>query len=133
MIGPRSGGSADFRQSEPTPERTAFVRFRKALVMHGPDRSLFHAIIALASGEDGDTYWVSHKGKPTVHCFKAHVGADADVGTALVEELAIPAANVNDGKAGPDALSDCGFRSYPAGYSDLKPATIPINLGPLSY
>ncbi|MGX5851204.1 transposase [Mesorhizobium sp. PL10] len=44
------------------------------------------------------------KGKPAVHGFKAHVGADAD--TALVEEIAITPANINDGKAGPDALPD---------------------------
>ena len=39
-----------------------------------------------------------------VYGFKAHVGADAD--TALVEEIAITPANVNDGKAGPQALPD---------------------------
>jgi IS5 family transposase len=39
-----------------------------------------------------------------VHGFKAHVGADAD--TALVEEVAITPANVNDGKAGHDTLPD---------------------------
>ena len=33
-----------FSASEPTPERTAFVRFRKALIAHGLDRSLFEAI-----------------------------------------------------------------------------------------
>lgn len=33
-----------FSASEPTPERTAFVRFRKALVTHELDRSLFHEI-----------------------------------------------------------------------------------------
>ncbi|MER9895803.1 hypothetical protein NKJ40_27840 [Mesorhizobium sp. M0119] len=36
------------------------------------------------------------------HDFKAHVGADAD--TAL--EIAVTPANINDGKAGPDALPD---------------------------
>jgi IS5 family transposase len=36
--------------------------------------------------------------------FKAHVGADAE--TALVEEIAVTPANVNDGKAGPAALPD---------------------------
>ncbi|MCY1740532.1 transposase [Ensifer sp. SL37] len=35
---------------------------------------------------------------------RGHVGADAD--TALVEEIAVTPANVNDGKAGPDALPD---------------------------
>jgi transposase, IS5 family len=44
------------------------------------------------------------EGRAAVHRFKAHVGADAD--TALVEEVAITPANVNDGKAGPDALPD---------------------------
>jgi len=114
-----------FSASEPTPERTAFVRFRKALVTHELDRPLFHevtgqlkakaikiktgtlvdaTIIASASEEDDDAHWVKHKGKPAVHGFKAHVGADAD--TTLVEEIAITPANINDGKAGPDALPD---------------------------
>ena len=115
-----------FSASELTPERTAFVRFRKALIAHGLDRSLFEeitgqlkgkairiktgtlvdaTIIASASEGDGEAHWVKHKGKPAVHGFKAHVGADAD--TALVEEVAITPANVNDGKAGrPEALPD---------------------------
>jgi hypothetical protein len=97
-----------FSASEPTPERTAFVRFRKALIAHGLDKSLFEeitgqlkakavlvktgtlvdaTIIASASENDDDARWVKHKGKPAVHGFKAHVGADAD--TALVEEIAI--------------------------------------------
>ena len=114
-----------FSGTESTPERTAFVRFRKALVAQGLDRLLFETvtaqlkakaitvetgtlvdatIIASASEEDGDARWVKHKGKPAVHGFKAHVGADAD--TALVEEIAITSANINDGRAGPDALPD---------------------------
>ncbi|WP_342587454.1 transposase [Manganibacter manganicus] len=35
---------------------------------------------------------------------KRHVGADAD--RALVEEVAVTPANINDGKAGPTALPD---------------------------
>lgn len=114
-----------FSSSEPTPERTAFVRFRKALVVHGLDKTLFDAItrqlkakairvktgtlvdariIASASEGDDEGHWVKHKGKPAVHGFKAHVGADAD--TALVEEIAITPANINDGRSGPDALPD---------------------------
>lgn len=114
-----------FSASEPTPERTAFVRFRKSLVAHGLDKTLFEqitrqltaraikvktgtlvdaTIIASASEDDGEGHWVKHKGKPAVHGFKAHVGADAD--TALVEEIAITPANINDGRAGPDALPD---------------------------
>ena len=114
-----------FSGTEATPERTAFVRFRKALIAHGLDRLLFErvtaqlkakaitvktgtlvdaTIIASASEEDRDARWVKHKGKPAVHGFKAHVGADAD--TAIVEAIAVTSANINDGRAGPDALPD---------------------------
>ena len=114
-----------FSGTEPVPERTAFVRFRKALVAAGLDRALFEAvtrqlkakavrvktgtivdatIIASASEDDDDARWVKHKGRPAVHGFKAHVGADAD--TALVEEVAVTPANINDGRAGPAALPD---------------------------
>ena len=114
-----------FSGTEATPERTAFVRFRKALVLQGLDRLLFETvtaqlkakaitvktgtlvdatIIASASEEDDDARWVKHKGKPAVHGFKAHVGADAD--TAIVEVVAVTSANINDGRAGPDALPD---------------------------
>jgi transposase, IS5 family len=114
-----------FSAQEPTPERTAFVRFRKALVAHGLDKTLFDeitrqlkakairvktgtlvdaTIIASASEVDEEGHWVKHKGRPAVHGYKAHVGADAD--TALVEEIAVTAANINDGKADPDALPD---------------------------
>lgn len=114
-----------FSAHEATPERTAFVRLRRALSDRGLDQALFEAvtrqlkakairvktgtlvdatIIASACESDGDARWVKHKGRRAVHGFKAHVGADAD--TALVEEVAITPANVNDGKAGPKALPD---------------------------
>lgn len=114
-----------FSGTEPTPERTSFVRFRKALVTHGLDKVLFDmitgqlkakairiktgtlvdaTIIASASEDDGEARWVKHKGKPAVHGFKAHVGADAD--TTLVEEIAVTPANINDGRAGSGALPD---------------------------
>lgn len=114
-----------FSSSEPTPERTAFVRFRKALVEQRLDKALFDeitiqlklktvrvkagtlvdaTIIASASESDDDARWVGRKGKAAVHGFKVHVGADAD--TALVEEIAVTPANINDGKAGPDALPE---------------------------
>ena len=114
-----------FSGTEAPPERTAFVRFRKVLASHQLDRSLFMTvtaqlksravtvktgtlvdatIIASASEEDEDARWVKHKGKQAVHGFKAHVGADAD--TALVEEVSVTPANINDGRAGPGALPD---------------------------
>jgi len=114
-----------FSGAEPTPERTAFVRFRKALTTRWLDRALFDdvtarlkaeavrvkigtlvdaTIIASASKGDEEAQWIEHERKPAVHGFKTHVGADAD--TALVEEVAVTAANVHDGKAGGDAPPD---------------------------
>ena len=114
-----------FARHEATPERTAFVRYRAVLVAHGLDRALFEAVTAqlkaraitvktgtlvdatiIASTSEGDdeARWVKHRGRPAVHGFKAHVGADAT--TALVEEVSVTPANINDGRAGPDALPD---------------------------
>ncbi|WP_206066360.1 transposase, partial [Novosphingobium sp. ERN07] len=114
-----------FSSTEATPERTAFVRFRRLLVVGGLDGSLFEAvttqlkaktvtvktgtlvnatIIASASEQDDDGRWVKHKGRRAVHEFKAHVGADAN--TALVERISVTPANVKDGRAGPVALPD---------------------------
>lgn len=61
-------------------------------------------IIASASKADDDGRWVKHKGRAAVHGFKAHVGADASAG--LVERISVTPANINDGRAGPDALPD---------------------------
>lgn len=114
-----------FSSTEATPERTAFVRFRRALIPRGLDRTLFEkvtaelkaksisvktgtlvdaTIIASASETDGDGRWVKHKSRPAVHGFKAHVGADAS--TALVEKVWVTPANVHDGRAGLEALPD---------------------------
>ena len=114
-----------FASSEPTPERTAFVRYRRLLVAHGLDRVLFEAVTArlrakairvktdtlvdatiVASASEGaeEGRWVKHKGRGAVHGFKAQVGADAS--TALVEKFAVTTANVNDGRARSDALPD---------------------------
>jgi len=114
-----------FSSSEATPERTAFVRFRRALITHALDRTLFETvtaelkarsitvktgslvdatIIASASETDGDGRWVKHKGRTAVHGFKAHVGADAT--TALVERVSVTPANVNDGRVGPEVIPD---------------------------
>jgi IS5 family transposase len=61
-------------------------------------------VIASASEDDDDGRWVKHKDKPAVHGFKAHVGADAT--SALAEKVSVTPANVNDGRADPDALLD---------------------------
>ena len=114
-----------FARHEATPERTAFVRYRRLLITHGLDRVLFETvtaqlkakairiktgtlvdatIITSASQGDDEGRWVKHKGRAAVHGFKAHVGADA--ATALVEKVAVTPANVNDGRAGPEVLPD---------------------------
>ncbi|AOX19075.1 transposase [Kozakia baliensis] len=114
-----------FSAQEPTPERTAFVRFRRELAARSLDEALFEAvtaqlkarairiktgtivdatIIASQTECDDEARWVKHKGRKAVHGFKAHVGADAT--TALVERIAITPANINDGRAGPDAVPD---------------------------
>jgi IS5 family transposase len=74
-----------FSALEPTPERTAFVRFRKALRARGLDKALFDAItaqlkarairvktgtvvdatiIASASEGNSEAHWVKRKGRP---------------------------------------------------------------------
>ena len=121
-----------FSGTEATPERTAFVRFRKELVAHKLDRLLFMAvtaqlkskavtiktgtlvdatIIASASEGDDDARWVKHKGKRAVHGFKAHVGADAD--TALIEEVAITSANINVAEQAPKRCPTILVRCLP--------------------
>jgi IS5 family transposase len=114
-----------FSAEEATPERSAFVRFGRALIAHGLDRRLFEAvtsqlkaravtvktgklvdatIIASASKDDGEGRWVKHRSRPGVHRFKAHVGANAD--TTLVETVSVTPANVHDGREGPAVLPD---------------------------
>ncbi|TWB47367.1 transposase-like protein DUF772 [Rhizobium sp. ERR 922] len=88
-----------FSRSEPTPERTAFVRFRKALIAYGLDKTLFDEVtrqlkakaIEVKTGTlvdatiiasiseaatnalhlrfDDEGHWVKHKGRRAVHGF----------------------------------------------------------------
>ena len=95
-----------FSTSEPTPERTTFVRFRRHLATKGLDVLLFAAVtqqlkakavtvktgtlvdatvIASASDDDGEAAWSGHRRRKAVHGFKAHVGVDAE--TAIVEAV----------------------------------------------
>jgi IS5 family transposase len=114
-----------FAAYEPTPESTAFVRFRCEFVRRGLDQALFDEItsqlrakavivktgtlidatlIASASHADGEAAWAGHQRRKAVHGFKAHVSADAD--TALVEGLTVTPGNVHDGRAGGAALPE---------------------------
>lgn len=93
-----------FSRFEPTPERTAFVRFRRTLVAHGLDGWLFAlvteqlraravtvktgtlvdaTVVASASRGDQEVAWSGHRSRKAIHGDKAHVAADADTG--LVE------------------------------------------------
>ncbi len=114
-----------FSRFEPTPERTAFVRFRRVLVALGLDRALFErvneqlrarsvtvktgtlvdaTVIASASEADGEAGWSGHRARKAIHSYKAHVAADADTG--LVERVDVTPGNVHDGRAGGAVLPD---------------------------
>jgi transposase, IS5 family len=105
-----------FSATEPTPERTAFVRFRAELVRRGLDRPLFAAItrqldakgVAVRTGtlvdatliasasirKDGEARWTGHRRREPVHGYKAHVATDQDAG--LIRRVEITTANVHD-------------------------------------
>jgi transposase, IS5 family len=114
-----------FSRFEPTPERTAFVRFRRLLVARQLDRLLFErvnqelraravtvktgtlvdaTVIASASEEDREAGWSGHRARKAVHSYKAHVAADADTG--LVERVDVTPGNVHDGRAGGAVVPD---------------------------
>jgi transposase, IS5 family len=91
-----------FAGSDPTPERTAFVRFRAALIERGLERVLFDAItrrlaakgVAVRTGTlvdamliasasvrcDGEARWAGHRRRKPVHGSKAQVATDESGG-----------------------------------------------------
>ena len=105
--------------SEATPERTAFVRFRKALVDRDLDAQLFRAVVrqleaqglAVRTGTlvdatvvkqaaktDGEADWCVYggTGRTPVKGYKAHVAADEDGG--IVRRVAVTPANLHDSR-----------------------------------
>jgi IS5 family transposase len=106
-----------FAADEPTPERTAFVRFRRELLARDLDRVLFAAVtdqleahgvvvktgtlvdatlIASASlRSDDEARWAGHRRKKPVHGYKAHVATDETGG--LVRSVEVTTANLHDG------------------------------------
>ena len=106
-----------FASHEPTPERTAFVRFRRELVARSLDRVLFETVtdqlevrgvvvktgtlvdatlIASASiKSDDEARWAGHRRKRPVHGYKAHVATDETAG--LIRSVEVTTANVHDG------------------------------------
>jgi len=114
-----------FARTEPVPERTAFVRFRREVVRHGLDEELFDAVtdqlkrqaiqvktgtlvdatvIGSASQSDNEAGWSGHRSRKAIHSYKAHVGADAD--TAIVEKIGVTPGNAHDGRNGESALPE---------------------------
>jgi len=91
-----------FAAHEATPERTAFVRFRRELVRRGLDRALFEAVtrqletkgVVVRTGtladatliqsasirHDGDARWAGHRRRKPTHGYKAHVATDEAAG-----------------------------------------------------
>jgi transposase, IS5 family len=120
-----------FARDEATPERTAFVRFRRELVELGLDQSLFAAIardlakkgatvrkgtlidatvIGSASKGDRDAAWARHKSRAPVHGYKAHIAADKDTG--LIREVETTAANEADVTIAPSIIPDAPGEVY---------------------
>ncbi|SDD96191.1 IS5 family transposase [Belnapia rosea] len=105
-----------FAAHEPTPERTAFVRFRRELVRRGLDRVLFEAVtrqleakgVMVRTGtlvdatlipsasirSDGEARWAGHRRRKPVHGYKAHVATDE--GAGLVRGVEVTTANIHD-------------------------------------
>ncbi len=114
-----------FARDEDTPERTAFVRFRRALIARGLDRSLFEAIardlesrgafvrkgtiidatiISSATKDDPEAAWVKHRTRPLAHGYKAHIAADKDTG--IIREVETTPANEADVSIAPSIIPD---------------------------
>jgi IS5 family transposase len=108
-----------FATSEATPERTAFVRFRRELVARGLDGRLFAAVlrqiktrgvavrtgtlvdatvIRQAAKTRGDAAWYVYAGRHRTPAkgYKAHVAADEEGG--IVRRIAVTPANVHDAR-----------------------------------
>ena len=121
-----------FAASEPTPERTAFVRFRAELVRRGLDRSLFEAVtrqldargVVVRTGtlvdatllpsasirHDGEARWAGHRRRKPVHGYKAHVATDQEAG--LIRGVEVTTANVHDAAELTAVLPDAPGRVY---------------------
>jgi transposase, IS5 family len=105
-----------FAAHEPTPERTALVRFRRELARRGLDRALFETVtrqleakgVTVRTGtladatlvpsasirRGGEARWAGHRRRRPVHGYKAHVATDA--GAGLVRGVEVTTANVHD-------------------------------------
>jgi IS5 family transposase len=121
-----------FAAHEATPERTAFVRFRRELVRRGLDRALFEAVtrqletkgVVVRTGtlvdatliqsasirHDGDARWAGHRRRKPTHGYKAHVATDEAAG--LVRGVEVTTANVHDAAELAAVLPDAPGKVY---------------------
>ena len=131
-----------FAAYEPTPERTAFVRFRRELVRRGLDRELFEAVtrhldqhgVVVRTGTlvdatllpsasiscDGEARWAGHRRRKPVHGYKAHVATDQDAG--LIRGVEVTTANVRDAAELDAILPETPGNTYgDSAYSGSRP------------
>jgi IS5 family transposase len=130
-----------FANHEPTPERTAFVRFRAELVRRGLDRPLFEAVtrqldqrgvvirtgtlvdatlLPSASIHDSEARWAGHRRRKPVHGYKAHVATDQEAG--LIRGIEVTTANIHDAAELGAILPDAPGDTYgDTAYSGSKP------------
>jgi transposase, IS5 family len=120
-----------FARDEATPERPAVVRFRRQLVAHGLDRSLFAAIardleskgavvrkgtlidatiIGSAAKGEKEAAWVKHRTRAPAHGYKAHIAADKDSG--IIRDVATTPANEPDVNIAPSIIPDAPGEVY---------------------
>lgn len=134
-----------FAASEPTPERTAFVRFRAELVRRGLDRVLFTAVtsqlarrgVVVRTGtlvdatlipsastkHDDEARWAGHRRRKPVHGYKAHVATDQEAG--LIRGIEITTANVHDAAELEAILPDAPGPTYgDSAYQGSRPERI---------
>jgi transposase, IS5 family len=131
-----------FSGSEATPERTAFVRFRRELVKRRLDQPLFRAvvrqlearglvvktgtlvdatIIGAASKGDGEATWSKYAKRPAVKGYKAHIATDRN--GSIVRRITVSPANVHDSRCLAEVLPrDPGEVFADAAYQGLRVA-----------
>lgn len=121
-----------FAACEPTPERTAFVRFRAELARRGLDRVLFEVItrqldacgVVVRTGtlvdatlipsasirRDAQARWAGHRRREPVHGYKAHVATDQDAW--LIRGVEVTTANIHDAAKLDTVLPDAPGDTY---------------------
>jgi IS5 family transposase len=143
-----------FAANEPTPERTAFVRFRAELVRRGLDRALFEAVtrqldarnIVVRTGtlvdatlipsasirHDGEARWAGHRRRKPVHGYKAHIATDQEAG--LIRGVEVTTANVHDAAELEAVLPDAPGHVYgDSAFSGSRPEAVIRAKGGIPY